>query len=187
MAKPRVGISSCLLGEKVRYDGGHKRSRILADLLTRYLEWVPICPEREVGMGVPRESVRLVGEVQAPRMVGADSGKEWTEEMEAFCAGRAKALSSQDIHGFVLKSRSPSCGLRAPLHDELGREVGEASGLFARKLQERCPRLLLVEEDELEDTGAREQWMKKVYRLAGRSVPLLLVALSAAFWPQQGV
>ncbi len=187
MVKPRVGISSCLLGEKVRYDGGHKRSTVLADILSRHLEWVPVCPEHEVGMGVPREPVQLVGEARAPRMVGADSGREWTEEMEAFCAARIRALSSQQIQGFVLKSRSPTCGLRVPLYNVEGGEVGEACGFFARELREKCPRLPLVEENELEDTEARERWMKKVYRLAGRSIPLLLVALSAAFWPQRGI
>lgn len=79
--KPRVGISSCLLGERVRYDGGHQRQAALIRALSRQVEWVPVCPEVEVGMGVPREPVRLVGDARRPRMIGEASGRDWTRRM----------------------------------------------------------------------------------------------------------
>src|SRR5512147_936238 len=88
----RLGISSCLLGEQVRYDGGHKHDRFLTDVLGPYVEWVPVCPELEVGMGVPREAVRLVGPAEAPRMVGLDSGEDWTERMLAWSRRRVDQL-----------------------------------------------------------------------------------------------
>ena len=162
MTRPRVGISSCLLGEEVRYDGGHRRNPVLADILSDQVEWVPVCPEFEIGMDVPREPVRLVGERSAPRMIGEESGRDWTGKMELFCADRVEALSKLEIHGFVLKSRSPSCGLKVPVHDDEGVEAGETSGLFARVLREKFPLLPIVEESELEDNKARERWMKKV-------------------------
>ena len=107
----RVGVSACLLGEPVRYDGRHKRDAFLTDVLGKHVEWVPVCPELEVGMGVPRESVRLEGDVDAPRMVGVRSRIDHTAAMRRFAAERVRQLAALDLQGYVFKKGSPSCGL----------------------------------------------------------------------------
>jgi uncharacterized protein YbbK (DUF523 family) len=86
--KPRLGISACLLGEKVRYDGGDKKDDFLTETFGRHVEWVPVCPEVEIGMGIPREAVRLVGDPAKPRMIAERSGKEWTPKFDSFAAKR---------------------------------------------------------------------------------------------------
>ena len=141
--KPRIGISSCLLGENVRFDGGHKRDRFLTDTLGRFCEWVPVCPEVEVGMGVPRESLRLVGEVEQPRLVAPASGKDWTKEMNAWSRARARELAGADLHGFLLKKGSPSCGMERVrvYHEGGGGAERRGTGLWARTLKERHPLL----------------------------------------------
>src|SRR5574341_1100441 len=109
--KPRLGISACLLGDRVRYDGGHMRDPFLTDIFGRYIEWVAVCPELEAGMGVPRETVRLVGPTASPRMVAEKSGKDWTPAMTRFAANRVTELIGLDLSGYVFKEDSPSCGL----------------------------------------------------------------------------
>src|ERR1041385_3807221 len=102
----RLGISTCLLGDRVRYDGGHKRDEFIVDVLGKQGEWVPVCPELEVGMGVPREPVRLVGDPAAPRMVGVKSGDDWTARMREWCERRAQELAALRLSGYVFKARS---------------------------------------------------------------------------------
>ena len=108
--RARVGISSCLLGDLVRFDGGHKRNTYCADVLSETVEWVPVCPEVEVGMGTPREAVRLVGDTDQLRMIGSETGHDWTDEMNQYARIRVQELVQLDLDGYVLKSRSPSCG-----------------------------------------------------------------------------
>ena len=119
--KLKIGISSCLLGEPVRYDGEHKRNQTVIDLLGDRFEAVPVCPELEMGMGVPREPVQLMASDTAPHMVGAESGKDWTK---AIADSNSKKLDDLvGLSGFIFKSRSPSCGLdRVPLHHEKSEE-----------------------------------------------------------------
>ena len=109
--KPRLGISACLLGEKVRYDGGNKKDRFLIKTFGNHIDWVPVCPEVEIGMGIPREAVRLVGDPVKPRMIAERSGKDWTPEFNAFAAKRAQALMGLDLAGYIFKKNSPSCGV----------------------------------------------------------------------------
>jgi uncharacterized protein YbbK (DUF523 family) len=90
--KPRLGISTCLLGEKVRYDGGDKKDYFLTKTFGRHVEWVPVCPEVEIGMGIPREAVRLAGDPAKPRMIVERSGKDWTPQFNSFAAKRVRAL-----------------------------------------------------------------------------------------------
>ena|GEM_PF-294556 len=177
MSKPKVGISSCLLGDEVRYDGGHKRDPLLAGILAEQVEWVPVCPEIEVGMGVPREPVRLVGGPSCTLMVAEGSGRDWTSEMESFCMNRVEALSGIGIGGFVLKSGSPSCGLSVPLYNNDGVEVGRAPGLFARILKERLPSTAIIEDEELGDGDAWEIWMNRIRSAARGLTALFLTAL----------
>ncbi len=149
--KPRVGVSACLLGEAVRYDGGHKRNSALIDRVGPEVEWVPVCPEVEVGMPVPREPVVLTG---AGRMVGATSGADHTDAMLRFAEARIAALGPLD--GYVLKSRSPSCGLEGVPGPPSG------SGLFAATLRRLRPDLPLAEETWLEDSARRDAFLADV-------------------------
>ena len=163
-ARPRVGISACLLGERVRYDGAHKLDACLRDLLGPFVEWVPVCPEVECGLGVPREAMRLVGDPRSPRLVTRKTGIDHTERMKAWAERRLAELEKLGLDGFVFKARSPSCGLRVEVVDSSGVAAGFAPGLFARAFLERFP-LLPVEEDErLRDPVVREEFLSRVRR-----------------------
>lgn len=163
-AKIRIGISSCLLGEKVRWDGGHKRDRFITDTLGGYFEWVPVCPELEVGMGVPRETVRLTGTPESPRMVGVKSGRDWTAPMRDHCRERVRGLEKMDLSGYILKSDSPSCGMeRVRVYPEKGTATRKGVGTFARALMEHFPLLPVEEEGRLCDPGLRENFIERVF------------------------
>jgi uncharacterized protein YbbK (DUF523 family) len=118
----RLGVSSCLLGNEVRFDGGHKRDHFVADLLGEFFDWVPVCPEVEAGMGTPRPALRLVREDDAVRMVEIQSGSDHTRKMERFSARRVRALRNLELRGYILKKDSPSCGMtRVEVHGAQGR------------------------------------------------------------------
>lgn len=167
----RIGISACLLGSKVRFDGQHKRDSFLTDELGPLVEWVPVCPEVEVGMGVPREPVRLVaGGTGDSRMIGLSSGADWTSRMNRFSAARVRALAKEDLSGFVLKSKSPTCGMarvkifadadaRIPMH-------ARGAGLFATALAAAFPTLPTEEEGRLQDRRLRENFLERVFAYA---------------------
>ena len=160
----RVGISACLLGESVRYDGGHKRDRYLADVLAPYLEWVPVCPEVELGMGVPRPPVRLVAGKSGPRMVDPANGRDWTEAMDGWSRRRLRAVEALDLSGYVLKSGSPSCGMeRVKVYAAKDLPARAGRGLFAAALLERLPHLPVEEEGRLQDPRLRERWIERVF------------------------
>lgn len=162
MVRPRVGISSCLLGERVRYDGDHRRDDFIHDVLGPHVEWVPFCPEVAVGMGVPREPVRLEGDPASPRMIGLSTRADWTQRMRALAAERAEVAARSGLHGYVLKARSPSCGIRSvPVHAP-GAVVG-GRGLFADALARRLPLLPLADEDDLADAAARDHFCERVF------------------------
>ncbi|GIW40770.1 MAG: hypothetical protein KatS3mg076_1347 [Candidatus Binatia bacterium] len=160
----RVGVSLCLLGERVRHDGGHKHERFLTDVLGRYVEWVPVCPEVELGMGVPREPVHLVEEGGEIRLLGVRSRKDHTRAMREFARRRVRELGRVGIAGFVLKSKSPSCGLvGVPVEHAGGRSRRDGRGFFARALLERFPNLPVAEEGDLYDAEVRENWVERVF------------------------
>jgi uncharacterized protein YbgA (DUF1722 family)/uncharacterized protein YbbK (DUF523 family) len=159
-----VGISSCLLGEEVRFDGGHKRDRFLTDELAPYVEWVPVCPEVELGMGTPREPVQLVRAGGELRMLGTRSRRDWTEEMRAFAARRTRALERLELCGYVLKKDSPSCGMeRVKVRDAEGLARPTGRGLFAEALLRESPALPVEEEGRLHDPVLRENWIERVF------------------------
>jgi len=163
-AKPRIGISSCLLGNKVRHDGGHKNDHFITGTLGRYVEWVPVCPEFEVGMGVPRETVRLVGDPNRPKMIADRSKTDWTLPMEDYAAERVKALAAMRLSGYVLKKNSPSCGMeRVRVYGAKGMPSRRGRGLFARCLMARLPLLPVEEEGRLYDPGLRENFIERVF------------------------
>jgi len=161
---PRVGISSCLLGENVRWDGGHKRDVWLKDALGPHVEWVPVCPELEIGMGVPREAVHLAGAPANPRLVGVDSGDDWTARMEFYSSKRVRQLGAMDLSGYVLKKNSPSCGMeRVKVWRPSGQPTRDGVGAFAAVLMERLPLLPVEEEGRLEDAPLREHFVERVF------------------------
>lgn len=166
--KLRLGVSACLLGHEVRYDGQHKRCGFVVDVLGPFVEWVPVCPELEVGMGVPREPVRLVGPSGDPRMIAERSGRDHTEAMQRFAEARVRELERLDLCGWVTKKDSPSCGMeRVRVHPAKGGAPRrDGIGLFARVLMERMPLLPVEEEGRLEDPALRESFLERVFALA---------------------
>ena len=160
----RIGISSCLLGEEVRWDGGHKRDRFLTDVLEPYVEWVPICPEVELGMGTPREPVRLVRRGDEIVMLGTKSGRDWSAPMRAWSEKRARQLPRLDLCGYVLKKDSPSCGMeRVKVRSEKGMPKKEGQGLFAEALIRYNPVLPVEEEGRLHDAVLRENFVERIF------------------------
>ncbi len=163
----RIGISRCLLGEKVRYDGGHKRDSFLTDTLGRHVEWVPVCPEVEAGLGTPREAMHLVGQAEAPRLLTITSGLDHTHMMERFSHHRVRELEPLDLSGYVFKKGSPSCGVeRVPVHHEQGLPARKGVGLFARIFQERFPLVPVEEEGRLADSSLRDNFLERVFSYA---------------------
>jgi uncharacterized protein YbgA (DUF1722 family)/uncharacterized protein YbbK (DUF523 family) len=162
MPELRIGVSSCLLGREVRYDGGHKHDRFLTDVLGRHVRWVPVCPELELGLGVPREAIRLEGPASEPSLVGVRSRVDHTEAMRAYARRRVRQLADLDLHGYVLKKDSPSCGMeRVRLYGSAVTRDGV--GLFARALIEHAPLLPIEEEGRLNDPRIRENWIERVF------------------------
>ena len=160
----RVGVSSCLLGSEVRWDGGHKRERFLTDVLAPFVEWVPVCPEVELEMGVPREPVHLERAGGELRMLGNRSGTDWTAPMRAFSEKRARELAALELCGYVLKKDSPSCGMervKVKAHAAPGKRDGR--GLFAEALMRHMPALPVEEEGRLNDAQLRENWIERVF------------------------
>ena len=109
--RPKVGISSCLLGQRVRYDAGHKRDRFLTDTFGKYVDWVPVCPEVECGLPTPRPSMRLEGEVSHPRLIVTKTGDDLTEKMHSWSKTKIGDLKKEELVGFIFKSKSPSSGM----------------------------------------------------------------------------
>jgi uncharacterized protein YbgA (DUF1722 family)/uncharacterized protein YbbK (DUF523 family) len=160
----RVGISSCLLGEEVRYDGGHQKDAYITGVLARHFTWVPVCPELEVGMGVPREPIRLVGDAAAPRLMGVTSGTDHTERMREFAGRRVDVLRRRELSGYILKRASPSCGLeRVKVHAGDGPPARTGTGLFARALTDALPLLPVEEEGRLNDAHLRDNFITRVF------------------------
>jgi uncharacterized protein YbgA (DUF1722 family)/uncharacterized protein YbbK (DUF523 family) len=162
--RPRVGISLCLLGEEVRHDGGHKHDRYATGVLGQHFQWVPVCPEVEVGMGTPREPVNLLRTDDGVIMRGIRSGKDWTEQMQTYSRQRVEALREADLHGFILKKDSPTCGMeRVRLYDKNNVPSRDGVGLFAQALMDQIPNLPLEEEGRLNDKPLRENFITRVY------------------------
>jgi uncharacterized protein YbgA (DUF1722 family) len=143
----RIGISSCLLGEPVRFDGGHKRDPFLTDTFGSFVEWVPVCPEVECGLGTPRESMRLVRVEKEIRLVTVKSGVDLTDQLNEYAQRRVEELASEGLCGYVLKKDSPSCGMeRVKIYDAGQVPAKSGRGIFAARLVERFPNLPVEEE-----------------------------------------
>jgi uncharacterized protein YbgA (DUF1722 family)/uncharacterized protein YbbK (DUF523 family) len=160
----RIGISACLLGETVRYDGGHKRDAFLADTFGRFVEWVPVCPEVECGLGTPREAMRLVRAGTDVRLLTTKTAVDLTGRMRDFAAGRLEQLSSENLCGYVVKKDSPSCGLhRVKVYDPQKMPTRSGRGVFAAALSARFPQLPVEEEGRLSDPRLRENFVERVF------------------------
>jgi len=160
----KVGISSCLLGMKVRFDGGHKHDNYITQTLGRYFEWVPVCPEVEMGMEIPRENIRLVGDAEDPRLIGHKSGTDYTRMMRSYTENRLEDLKKVDLHGYILKKNSPSCGMhRVRVYAGSGAPVRSGTGIFARALMQKFPLLPIEEEGRLNDLPLRENFIERVF------------------------
>lgn len=162
--KLRVGISACLLGQEVRYNGGHKRDAFLTDTLGRYVEWVAVCPEVEVGMGTPRPPIRLERRGAEIRLVMPSTGEDYTDAMRDWAERRVAALIGMDLDGYVLKKDSPSCGMeRVKVYQGASVPSKDGRGLFAETLIARLPDLPVEEEGRLNDPLLRENFIARVF------------------------
>ena len=161
--RPRVGISACLLGRAVRYDGGHKCDRFLHDALSQHLQWLPVCPEVEIGLGTPREAIRLVQLEGETRLQGSRSGEDHTDRMASYIEQRMPELHSQRLRGFVLKKDSPSCGMQRVRVYTNATVSRDGRGMFAAALLKAFPNLPIEEEGRLCDARLRENWVERVF------------------------
>jgi uncharacterized protein YbgA (DUF1722 family)/uncharacterized protein YbbK (DUF523 family) len=165
--KIKVGISSCLLGEAVRYDGSHKHLRLATDSLSRYFEFVPECPEMGIGMGVPRKPIRLVGNVDNPRAVAVnDESQDFTQALTAF--GHSKADEHDDLSGYIFMKNSPSCGVfRVKVYQDNGYPSQlPGRGLYAQAFIDKHPLLPVEESGRLCDPILRENFITRVFAYA---------------------
>nr|WP_026214117.1 DUF523 and DUF1722 domain-containing protein [Nonomuraea coxensis] len=161
-ARPRVAVSSCLLGELVRYNGGHSRDRFLTDALDPYVEWIRICPEMEAGLGTPRETLRLEESATGPRLMTRTTHADLTDRMRALAAERAAAL---DVDGYVFKAKSPTCGIHGvPVYRAEGSPADRRNrGLFAETIITAHPLLPVEDEGRLHDALLRESFVERVF------------------------
>jgi uncharacterized protein YbgA (DUF1722 family)/uncharacterized protein YbbK (DUF523 family) len=162
----RLGVSTCLLGEHVRFDGGHKHDRFITDTLGQYVEFVPVCPEAECGLGIPRESMRLVGDPESPRLVTVRTHVDHTDRMLAWAGTRVKELEREDLCGFIFKSDSPSSGMeRVKVYNEKGMPEKKGVGMFARAFMKHFPLMPVEEEGRLHDPKLRENFIERIFTL----------------------
>lgn len=162
----KLGVSACLLGQNVRYDGGHQLDRWIRDTLGAFVSFVPVCPEVESGLPIPREAMRLKGSVEFPRLVGTQSGHDYTQRMQDFCARRVSELEQEDLCGFIFKSKSPSSGMeRVKVYNDAGMPEQKGVGFFAREFMKRFPLLPCEEDGRLHDASLRENFLERVFTM----------------------
>lgn len=165
--KIRLGISACLLGEEVRYNGGHKLDRFLRDTLGEYVEYVPVCTEVEAGFSTPREAFRLVGDPEKPRFITSNTKKDYTEHMATWSRERVRALEKENLCGFVFMGGSPSSGMeRVKVYNDKGMPIKQGVGVFARAFKEHFPLLPAEENGRLCDPLLRENFIERIFALA---------------------
>lgn len=163
MSKIKIGISSCLLGQEVRHDGGHKRNVYILNTLSRYFEFQPLCPETAIGMSIPRPPIRLIKENDEIRLVGSrDPDLDVTDQMNRFSAQAVTHM--YDLSGYILKKDSPSCGMvRVRVYNDKGHPEKNGSGLFAEQLMKTHPSMPIEEEGRLMDPVLRENFIERVF------------------------
>ncbi|MBU4053052.1 MAG: DUF523 and DUF1722 domain-containing protein [Proteobacteria bacterium] len=162
----KIGISRCLLGENVRYDGGHSQDHFLTDTLGLYVSYVPVCPEVECGMSIPREAMRLMGDSQSPRLVTVRTGEDKTGLMQKWISPKLSALEKENLCGFIFKKNSPSSGLfKVKVYGESGIPQKTGVGLFARAFTERFPLIPVEEDGRLNDPKLREMFIEQIFTM----------------------
>ena len=166
MEKIKLGISACLLGEKVRYDGGHKLDRFLRDTLGQYVDYLPVCPEVECGLPVPREAMHLAGNPESPRLVTSKTKQDMTERMVKWANKRILELEKENLGGFIFKSDSPSSGLeRVKVYNEKNIPIKKGIGIFAKIFMDHFPLLPVEDEGRLHDPKLRENFIERIFTL----------------------
>jgi uncharacterized protein YbgA (DUF1722 family)/uncharacterized protein YbbK (DUF523 family) len=166
LTKIRLGISSCLLGEKVRYDGGQKLDHFITETLGKFVEFVPVCPEVECGLGIPREAMHLSSSPEGPRLVTIRTQVDHTERMRAWAQKRVVELEQEDLCGFIFKSDSPSSGMeRVKIYSGKGMADKTGVGLFAQEFMQHFPLLPVEEEGRLHDPGLRENFLESLFTM----------------------
>ncbi len=166
MEKIRLGISSCLLGNNVRYDGGHKLDKFLTDTLGKYVDYVPVCPEVECGLSIPRPSMRLEGTPESSRLIVTATREDLTEQMVRWAKKRVAELEEESLCGFIFKSDSPSSGMeRVKIYGEKSMPVKNGVGIFAKIFMEHFPLLPVEDEGRLHDPGLRENFIERIFAL----------------------
>ena len=164
--KIKLGVSACLLGQEVRFDGGHKRDRFITDILSRYVEYVPVCPEVEYGLGIPRETLRLVGDPASPRLVTTKTHRDHTDGMLQYARKRVMALRNENLCGFIFKSKSPNSGMeRVKVYNEKNIPLNKGVGLFARVFMTYFPLIPVEDEGRLHDSKLRENFIESIFTL----------------------
>jgi uncharacterized protein YbgA (DUF1722 family)/uncharacterized protein YbbK (DUF523 family) len=162
--KIRIGISSCLLGEKVRYDGGHKLDHYLRDILGQHVQWVPVCPEVEFGLPVPREAMRLMGNPSSPRLITRKTGIDHTNGMRRWAKRKLSELERADLCGFIFKSRSPSSGMKSvKVYSESGMPSRTGTGIFAGVFMSSLPLVPVEDDGRLHDFRLRENFIERIF------------------------
>jgi uncharacterized protein YbgA (DUF1722 family)/uncharacterized protein YbbK (DUF523 family) len=164
MEKIKIGVSSCLLGEKVRYDAGHKLDRYITDTLGRYFEWEPVCPEVEYGLPVPREPMRLVGDPDSPRLITIRTGIDHTEGMLKWAEKKLGELEKEELCGFIFKSRSPSSGIEGvKVYTPSGMPSHRGVGIFGGAFMQKFPATPVIDDGRLHDPSLRENFIERVF------------------------
>jgi uncharacterized protein YbbK (DUF523 family) len=164
LRKPNLGISSCLLGEKVRYDGGHRHNRYITDSLGKYFAWIPVCPEVEYGLGIPREAMHLVGDPEKPRLVVISTGLDHTDGMLKWVRRKLAELEKEDLCGFIFKSKSPSSAIRGvKIISPSGVECGEGPGIFGGAFIKHFSLIPVIDDEQFGDPVLRKKFLEKVF------------------------
>ncbi len=162
--KIKLGISHCLLGANVRWNGGHTKDHFLADIFGQYVEYVPVCPEVEIGLGIPREPLRLVGSPENPRLMTQKTNIDMTERMLTWAKKRLDQLEKEELCGYIFKTKSPSSGMeRIKVYNEKGAAIRKGVGIFARAFMDRFPLVPVEDEGRLHDIGLRENFIVRVF------------------------
>jgi len=162
----KIGVSSCLLGKEVRYNGGHSQDRYITEILSRYFKFVDVCPEVEAGFGIPRETMRLVGSPDAPRLLTTKTGKDFTDRMLNWARHRVVELEGEDLCGFIFKKNSPSSGMeRVKIYTEKGHPSNRGTGLFAKTFMAHFPLVPVEEDGRLNDPQLRENFIERIFAI----------------------
>ena len=170
-SKIKIGISSCLLGNNVRYDGGHKLAPYLKEALGQFVEWVPVCPEVESGLPVPREAMRLIGSLGTIHLLTIETGVDHTTRLITWARNKAALLEQEQLSGFIFKARSPSCGIDdSEIFQPSGHVAAQGPGIFAKVFREHFPAIPVEDENRLQDPAVRKNFFERASLYARKHV-----------------